>query len=112
MNIFARIIRMAARLPIIGRAVRASFEAVRQTWGERAWMFQSLQEAWLEIDALSRKELQRIHDGLIENSGIVQKIRCRYVQFSGGPSGLIGTPNASRWAGPVNTPEEKTRVED
>lgn len=111
MSIFSRIVRIAAKLPIIGRAVRASFDAVRQTWGERSWLYQSLQDAWLEIDSLSRQELQRIHDALIENSCIVQKIRCLYIQFSVGPSGLICTPNASRWSGPVNTPEEKTAVE-
>lgn len=88
-------LRALRRIPIIGNAmVNASFDAVRQTWGERSWMFQTLQDAWMEIDALSRKELQRIHGGLIENSPIVQKIRCLFLQFSVGPSGLICTPNA------------------
>lgn len=97
---------------MVGQAVRASYDAVRQTWGDRSWLFQALQDSWLEIDSLTRQELQRVHDYLIENACIVQKIRSLYLQFSVGPSGLIVTPNASRWKGPDNTPDEKTRVED
>jgi len=85
--------------------VKASFEAVRQTWGERSWMFQTLQDSWMEIDHLSRQELQRIHGGLVENSCIVQKIRCLFLQFSVGPSGLICTPNAGSYQ--IETAREK-----
>ena len=93
-------LRAARRMPFIGDAfVRASFDAVRQTWGERSWMFQTLQDAWQEIDKLTRYELQRIHGGLVENSCIVAKIRSLFIQFSVGASGLICTPNASRFAG-------------
>lgn len=108
---FIRGVRAATRIPLIGRAVVASFDAVRQTWGDRSWLFQSLQDAWQEMDALTRMELQRIHESLIENSCIVWKIRELYLQFSVGPSGLICTPNASRWEGPDNSGDEKKRIE-
>lgn len=101
-------LRVAGRVPLIGEAiVKASFDAVRQTWGERSFMFQSLQDAWLEIDKQSRFELQRIHGGLVENSCIVQKIRSLFIQFSVGASGLICTPNASRFAGRSGTDVQK-----
>lgn len=93
-------LRVAGQIPLVGDAiVKASFDAVRQTWGERSWMFQALQDAWLEIDRLTRYELQRIHGGLVENSCIVAKIRALFLQFSVGSSGLICTPNASRFEG-------------
>ena len=108
-------LRLAGRVPFFGNAlVRASFDAVRQTWGERSWMFQSLQDAWLEIDRCTRYELQRIHGGLIENSCIVQKIRSLFIQFSVGAGGLICTPNASSMDSDpaTNSKEEKTAVEN
>ena len=105
-------IRLAGRIPIIGDAiVKASFDAVRQNFGERSLLFQSLTDAWIEIDACTRKELQRTHESLIENSYLVQKIRNLYVQFSAGPSGLIVTPNATLMDGPENSPEEVKGVE-
>lgn len=101
-------LRAAGRVPLIGEAIiKASFDAVRQTWGERSFMFQSLQDAWLEIDKQSRFELQRIHGGLVENSCIVQKIRSLFIQFSVGASGLICTPNASRFTGRSGTDAQK-----
>lgn len=108
-------LRLAGRLPLIGNAiVKASFDAVRQTWGERSLMFQSLQDAWLEIDRLTRYELQRVHGGLVENSCIVQKIRCLFIQFSVGAGGLKCTPNASSMDSVpgADTAAEKTAVEN
>jgi hypothetical protein len=105
-------LRVAGRVPLIGEAiVKASFDAVRQTWGERSFMFQSLQDAWLEIDKQSRFELQRIHGGLVENSCVVQKIRSLFIQFSVGASGLICTPNASRFTSRSGQDAQK-EVED
>lgn len=99
-RLMIRGLRVIGQIPLIGDAiVKASFDAVRQTWGERSWMFQTLQDAWLEIDKQSRYELQRVHGGLIENCYIIQKIRCLFLQFSVGASGLICTPNASQYTG-------------
>lgn len=103
-----RTLRVIGQIPLIGDAiVKASFDAVRQTWGERSWMFQSLQDAWMEIDKLTRFELQRVHGGLVENSAIVQKIRALFIQFSVGASGLICTPNASTFAGRTGPAAQK-----
>jgi hypothetical protein len=113
-NSVIRGLRLLGHVPLFGDAiVKASYDAVRQTFGERSWMFQSLQNAWQEIDQLTRYELQRIHGGLVENAAIVQKIRALFLQFSVGASGLICTPNASsmdRNPG-TNSPEEKKAVE-
>lgn len=97
MKLFQRITRAVARTWF---GVRAAFESVRQTWGDRSWLFQSLQDSWIEIDQATRIELQRVHEALIENSPIVQKIRNLFLQFSVGPSGLICTPNASKSINP------------
>jgi len=85
---------IAKKIPFIGQAV-ARYEAAFQGWGERSWLFSSLQDAWLEIDATTRQELQRVHDHLIENSSIVQKIRSLKIQFSVGPAGLKIIPESS-----------------
>lgn len=114
-KLMTRALRFAGRVPVIGDAiVKASFDAVRQTWGERSWLFQSLQDAWMEIDRLTRYELQRVHGGLVENSCIVQKIRCLFVQFSVGAAGLKCTPNASSMDSVPgsDTAAEKTAVEN
>jgi hypothetical protein len=118
-NIISRVmirgLRIAGQVPLIGNAiVKASFDAVRQTWGDRSWMFQTLQDAWMEIDKMTRFELQRIHGGLIENSCIIQKIRNLFLQFSVGAGGLLCTPNASSMDSTpgADSQEEKTRVED
>ncbi len=93
--------------------VKAAFESVRQNFTDRSWMFQSLQDSWLEIDSMTRMELQRVHEGLIENSPVVQKIRNLFLQFSVGPSGLICTPNASTMDSvPGSDGDEKTIVEN
>lgn len=103
-----RTLRVLGQIPIVGDAiVRASFDAVRQTWGERSWMFQSLQDAWLEINPNDRRELQRLHRGLINNCYIIQKIRCLFIQFSAGAGGLICTPNASTFAGRTGPAAQK-----
>jgi capsid protein len=114
-NFLVRSLRAAGKIPFLGNAiVRASFDAVRQTWGERSWMFQSLQDAWIEYGRLERYELQRIHGGLVENSWIVRKIRSLFLQFSVGASGLICTPNASTMDSKpgANSEDEKTAVEN
>lgn len=85
---------VAKKIPLIGPAV-ARYEAAFQGWGERSWLFSSLQDAWLEIDAITRQELQRVHDHLIENSSIVEKIRSLKIQFSVGPAGLRVIPESS-----------------
>lgn len=95
----------SAMLPLVGgavirgldraRQVMARFDSAYQGWGERSWLFQTLQDAWLEIDAMTRMELQRIHESLIENSPIVQKIRNLKIQFSVGPGGLKIIPESS-----------------
>jgi hypothetical protein len=87
-------IAIAARIPGM-RGVLNRFDAAFQGWGERSWLFQSLQDAWLEIDAMTRMELQRVHEALIENSTIVQKIRSLKIQFSVGPAGLKVIPESS-----------------
>lgn len=74
----------------------ARFESAIQWLSDRSWLFQTLQDAWLEIDAMTRIELQRVHESLLENSPVVHKIRCLNLQFTVGPSGLTVTPNASR----------------
>jgi len=97
------------------RAVQASFEAVRQNWGERSYLWQALQESWQEIDTMTRQELQRVHQNLVENTPVVQKLRSLFLQFTVGSSGLICVPNASRMDGTATTPAakkaEKTAVE-
>jgi Phage portal protein, lambda family len=100
-----RTLVFAAALPLIGPAairgmnrvaqVMARFDAAFQGWGERSWIFQSLQDAWIEIDAMTRQECQRIHIALVENSSLVQKIRNLKIQFSVGPSGLKVIPESS-----------------
>lgn len=101
-------LRVLGRIPLIGDAiVRASFDAVRQNWGDRSWMFQTLQDAWQEIDKCTRYELQRIHGGLVENCYLTQKIRALFLQFSVGASGLICTPNASRFTNRTGTAAQK-----
>ena len=94
-NLAARAIRSTiVAFPSIGRVLNR-FDASTQGWGERSWLFQSLQDAWLEMDAMTRQELQRIHESLIENSPLVQKIRNLKIQFSVGPSGLKVIPESS-----------------
>jgi Phage portal protein, lambda family len=92
MNLLTRAILASTRLPVLGskikRWVQNRFDAAFQGWGERSWLFQSLQDAWLEIDATTRQELQRISDSLAENSPIVDKILDLKVQFSAGAGGL------------------------
>jgi hypothetical protein len=85
---------IAKKIPFIGEAF-ARYEAAFQGWGERSWLFSSLQDSWLEIDATTRQELQRISDSLAENSTIVQKIRSLKIQFSVGPAGLKIIPESS-----------------
>lgn len=104
-NFLVRTLVVSASLPIIGPAVirgmnrvmtvMARFDSAFQGWGERSWIFQSLQDAWLEIDTMSRMELQRISDYLVENSPIVWKIRCLKLQFSVGFDGLKIIPDSS-----------------
>ena len=85
---------VAKKIPFLRTAMNR-YEAAFQGWGERSWLFQSLQDSWLEIDAMTRQELQRIHEALIENSTIVQKIRGLTLQFSVGPAGLKAIPESS-----------------
>ena len=98
-NPVTKMILFATRLPMIGGAVKRwvqnRFDAAFQGWGERSWLFQSLQDAWLEIDAMTRQELQRISDSLAENSPIVDKILDLKVQFSVGAAGLKIIPESS-----------------
>jgi hypothetical protein len=119
-NAFVAALKIVDRIPVFGnRMVRASFEAVRQNWGERSYLWQALQESWQEIDSMTRQELQRVHQNLIENTPIVQKLKSLFLQFSIGPCGLTCTPNASRIdaaAGTSGSPDqkkaEKTSVEN
>ena len=105
-------LKILNHVPFIGsRAVQASFEAVRQNWGERSYLWQALQSWWQEIDTLSRMELQRVHMNLIENSAVVQKLRCLFIQFSVGPTGLIVTPNASRMDDDPDKPAAQRKTE-
>lgn len=85
---------VAKRIPFLRTAMNR-YEAAFQAWGERSWIFQSLQDSWLELDAMTRQELQRVHESLIENSTIVQKIRSLTLQFSVGPAGLKAIPESS-----------------
>lgn len=85
---------VARKIPFLRQAVNR-YEAAFQGWGERSWLFGTLQDAWLEIDSMTRQELQRIHEQLIENSPIVQKIRSLKIQFSVGPAGLKVIPESS-----------------
>jgi hypothetical protein len=111
-------LKLAEKIPFVGvKFVEASFEAVRQNWGERSYLWQALQEAWQEIDSMTRQELQRIHQNLVENTPIVQKLKSLFLQFSVGSCGLTVTPNASRMDdNPNKTPAqrkaEKTLVEN
>ena len=111
-------LKIIEKIPWIGgRMVEASFEAVRQNWGERSYLWQALQESWQEIDSMSRQELQRVHMNLVENTCVVQKLKSLFLQFSIGSCGLTVTPNASRLDNnPNKTPAarkvEKTAVEN
>lgn len=80
---------LAKKIPFLGRSKTLNrYESAFQGWGERSWIFQTSQDAWLEIDAMTRMELQRVHEWLIENHPVVQKIRNLKLQFSVGPAGL------------------------
>jgi hypothetical protein len=72
------------------------YEAVYQRWGERSWLGQTLQDARLDIDSFTRKELQRRHRYWVCNSPIVNRIRCLFIQFSAGVEGLRVTPNSEK----------------
>jgi hypothetical protein len=71
------------------------FEAVVYRWGERSWLGQSYQDARLDVDSASRKELQRRHRYWVVNSPIVNWIRSLFIQFSVGIEGLKVTPNSA-----------------
>ena len=104
-QLFISALVYSSALPVIGPAVirgidraqrvMARFDAAFQGWGERSWLFQALQDAWIEIDSMTRQELQRIHESLVENSPIVQKIRNLKIQFSVGSAGLKIIPESS-----------------
>ncbi len=71
------------------------FESAFQGWGERSYLFHSLQDARFDIDASTRQELQRRHRYWVSNSQLVQKIRNLFIQFGVGPAGLRCVPNSS-----------------
>jgi hypothetical protein len=91
-NPVTRAILFATKLPLIGGKLKSwivnRFDAAFQGWGDRSWIFQALQDAWLEIDSQTRTEIQRISDSLCQNSPIVEKIIDLKVQFSAGAAGL------------------------
>jgi Phage portal protein, lambda family len=87
-------IAIARRIPFVREAMNR-FDAAFQGWGERSWLFSSQQDSWLEIDAMTRQELQRVANHLVENSTVVQKIRNLKLQFSVGPAGLKVIPESS-----------------
>lgn len=94
MKLLHKISRALSRLPIIGQVFNR-YESAWQGWGERSWLFQSLQDARFDIDASTRCELQRRHRYWVSNSQLVQKIRNLFIQFSVGPCGLKPVPNSS-----------------
>lgn len=77
------------------KGAMARYEAAYYQWGERSYLLQSLQDARLDIDASTRKELQRKHRYWVSNSEIVQRIRSLFIQFSVGTCGLQCVPNSS-----------------
>jgi hypothetical protein len=79
----------------IKRAVFARYDAAVQYFGDRSWIFQSYQDARLDIDAATRTELQRKHRYWVANSPLVQCIRNKFLQFTVGSSGLMIVPNSS-----------------
>lgn len=74
--------------------VKGVYQAAVYTWGERSWLFQTLQDARYDIDTMTRCELQRKHRYFVQNDQVVQKIRNLRIQFSTSFSGLIIVPNS------------------
>lgn len=91
-NLFAR---LAMKLPIIGNYVRARYEGAIQWFGDRSFLLQTLQDARLDIDTMTRQELQRKHRYFVSNNQLVTKIRSLFIQFAVGPTGLKCVPNSS-----------------
>lgn len=94
---------------------KARYEAAVQYWGQRSWLNTAYQDARFDADASTRIELQRRHRYWVQNSGIVQRIRNLFIQFSVGVGGLQVIPNSSnedwnesrkeRWEAWARSPE-------
>ncbi len=73
----------------------ARYRAAYQQWGERALIWNVVQDARLDITQAVRTELVRRHRDFLENSPITSRIENLNVQFAVGNSGLVCDPNSS-----------------
>ena len=86
--------RLLNKIREFGRRVKARYDAAWQNWGERSWLWATLQDARLDIDKFTREEIQRKHREFVRNNGICQRLRFLFLQFSSGVSGLDCIPNS------------------
>ena len=64
------------------------YEAARWRWGERSWVFGSNQDARLDADAMSRKEIMRKARYFEKNNAFVNRLADIFEQYTVGAGGL------------------------
>lgn len=68
--------------------IGARYEAAVTSWGDRSFLFSSNQDARLDADAMSRKEIMRKSRYFERNNAFVNRMADLFEQYTVGPNGL------------------------
>ena len=84
-----KILSILSHVPGLGRLIRNFYEGAQWKWGERSFVFGTLQDQRLDASSMTRKELMRKSRNFERNNAFQNRLADIFEQYTVGSGGLI-----------------------